>query len=82
MQKDDLMYKLDLLLTKENITMQEELELKDIQLQLDQIYLTLAINLNMAKGVLIRPRVKGLEEGERNITNFFALMKMKIINLP
>lgn len=68
MQEADLMHMLGHLLAKENI-LDEELELKNIQLQLDQIY------LDMVKGAFIRSRAKWLEEGERNTIHFFALEK-------
>lgn len=51
MQEADLMHMLGHLLAKENI-LDEELELKNIQLQLDQIY------LDMVKGAFIRSRAK------------------------
>ncbi len=66
------MNRLELLLTKENIMSDEELELKDIQLKLDQIY------VDMAKGAFIRSRAKRLEEGERNTNYFFAHEKRNI----
>lgn len=62
MHKADL-NKLDLLLTKENIFLEEEL--KDNELQLDQIYLA------MAKGAFIRFRARWLEGRERNTHCFF-----------
>lgn len=48
----DLMYSLNLLLNKEHINLEEELEIKNIQLQLDQFY------LDLAKGAFIRSRAK------------------------
>ena len=65
----ELMHKLHLLLTKININLEEELEIRKIQLQLDQMY------LDLAKGAFIRSRAKWLEEGEKNTSYFFALEK-------
>lgn len=62
-----MMHKLDPLLAKENITLEE-----NIQSQLDQIY------LDMAKGAFIKSRANWLEEGERN-TNIFLLLRKYIL---
>lgn len=48
-------------MSKENIAPEEELDLKAIQIQIDQIY------TDLAKGAFIRSRAKWLEEGERNL---------------
>lgn len=67
----DLMYSLNLLLNKEHISL-EELEVKNIQLQLDKFY------LDLAKGAFIRSRAKWLGEGEKNTNYFFALEKRNV----
>lgn len=64
-----LMNKLTQLMSKRNINREEEIELKAIQIQIDQIY------TEMAKGAFIRSRAKWLEEGEKNTNYFFALEK-------
>lgn len=66
------MHKLNLLLNKEDISLEEELEVKDIQIQLDQCY------LDLAKGAFIRSRAKWLEEGEKNTSYFLALEKRNV----
>ena len=71
-QEKDLTEKLSLLYSKDNITQEEEIELKNIQMQLDHFY------LNLAKGAFIRSRAKWLEEGEKNTSYFFALEKRNI----
>lgn len=45
------------------------MELKEIQLKIDQMY------KDLAKGAFIRSRAKWLEEGETNSSYFFALKK-------
>lgn len=45
------------------------LEVKEIQLKIDQIY------IELAKGAFVRSRAKWLEEGETNPNYFFALEK-------
>ena len=57
------------LLSKEDNTEEEKLEIKKISLQLDDLY------LNLARGAFVRSRAKWLEEGEKNSTYFFALEK-------
>lgn len=64
-----LMNRLTQLMSKGNINPDEEIELKAIQIQIDQIY------TEMAKGAFIRSRAKWLEEGEKNTNYFFALEK-------
>jgi len=61
-----LMNKLTHLISKGNINPEEEIEIKAIQIQIDQIY------TEMPKGAFIRSRAKWLEEGEKN-TNYFLL---------
>ena len=56
-------------MSKENITDEEKVEIKNISLQLDELY------LDLAKGAFIRSRAKWLEEGEKNSSYFFALEK-------
>ena len=56
-------------MSKENITDEEKVEMKNISLQLDELY------LDLAKGAFIRSRAKWLEEGEKNSSYFFALEK-------
>ena len=65
----DLMNNLSLLLSKETTSSDDEIELRALQIQLDNIY------LDIAKGAFIRSRAKWLEEGERNTSYFFALEK-------
>ena len=50
---------------------EEELEVKEIQLKIDQIY------IELAKGAFVRSRARWLEEGETNSSYFFALEKRK-----
>lgn len=64
--------KLNTLLSKGLVNQDDRIELKNIQLQLDQFY------LNLAKGAFIRSRAKWLEEGEKNTNDFFALEKRNI----
>ncbi len=65
----DLLSRIGFLLSKPNLSFEEELELKEIQLKIDQIY------IELAKGAFARSRSKWLEEGEANTSNFFALEK-------
>ncbi|MEQ2285269.1 hypothetical protein AMECASPLE_030083 [Ameca splendens] len=70
--ESDLMHKLNLLMGKQQLTSVEELELKNIQLQLDQFY------LDLAKVSFIRSRAKWLKEGERDKSYVFALEKRNV----
>lgn len=60
------LYKLSV---KEKITEEEELERKDISLQLGEYY------MDIAKGAFIRSRAKWLEEGEKSSKYFFSIEK-------
>lgn len=64
----DLLQKLDLL-TKENNTEEEKLDITKISLKLDELY------TDLAKGAFVRSRAKWLEVGEKNSNYFFALEK-------
>lgn len=65
----ELLNRIGLLLSKPSLSSEEELEIKDIQLKIDQIY------TELAKGAFVRSRAKWLEEGETNSSYFFALEK-------
>lgn len=48
-----------------NLSQEEELELRELHLQMNQTY------LNIARGAFVRSRAKWLEEGEVNSSYFF-----------
>ncbi len=64
-----LLCRLNELLSKENVSEEEKLELNKIHFQINELY------LDLAKGAFIRSRAKWLEEGVRNSSYFFALEK-------
>lgn len=63
------MHRVNCLLSINPLSPEEEIELKEIQIKLDEMY------LNLAKGAYIRSRAKWMEEGETNSSYFFALEK-------
>ncbi|XDV29606.1 hypothetical protein PO909_032701 [Leuciscus waleckii] len=65
----ELVNRLNVLLAKDKITEEDDMEIKKFNLEFDRAY------LEMAKGAYIRSRAKWLEEGEKNSNNFFALEK-------
>ncbi len=69
-----LLCRLNELLSKENVSEEEKLELNKIHFQINELY------LDLAKGAFIRSRAKWLEEGERNSSYFFALEKRKSLS--
>ncbi len=64
-----MLCRLNELLSKENDSEEEKLELNKIHFQINELY------LDLAKGAFIRSRAKWLEEGERNSSYFFVLEK-------
>jgi len=68
-KESELFNIINILLTKSTLSSDEEMELKEIQLKIDQMY------KDLAKGAFIRSRAKWLEEGETNSSYFFALEK-------
>lgn len=68
-KESELFNRINILLTKSTVSSEEEIELKEIQLKIDQMY------RDLAKGAFIRSRAKWLEEGETNSSYFFALEK-------
>ncbi len=64
-----LLCRLNELLSKENVSEEEQFELNKIHFQINELY------LDLAKGAFIRSRAKWLEEGVRNSSYFFALEK-------
>ncbi len=69
-----MLCRLNELLSKENDSEEEKLELNKIHFQINELY------LDLAKGAFIRSRAKWLEEGERNSSYFFALEKRKSLS--
>jgi len=65
----ELVNRLNVLLAKDKITEEEDLEIKKLSLEFDRAY------LELAKGAYIRSRAKWVEEGEKNTSYFFALEK-------
>lgn len=65
-QEADLLLKFNCLLKKNNLTSEEELQLKDIQIQLDQIH------LDIAKGAFIRSEAQWLRT-EKGILVYNAI---------
>jgi len=68
-KESELFNRINILLTKSTVSSEEEVELKESQLKIDQMY------KDLAKGAFIRSRAKWLEEGETNSSYFFALEK-------
>lgn len=71
MQEADLMHKPDLMLTKESITLEERLELKDSSYSwLKCLYLV--------KGLFIRSGAKWIDEGKKNTKDFSSSQKINL----
>jgi len=67
-----LLDELEKLLSKEILSIEEEIHLSKLRNEIDDFY------LDLAKGAFIRSRAKWLEMGEKNTSYFFALEKRNI----
>ena len=65
----ELLSRIGFLLSEPDLSCEEQLEVKEIQLKIDPIY------IELAKGAFVRSRAKWPEEGEQTQTTFFALEK-------
>lgn len=68
-KENELLNRIQELLSKQNPTEDERVNLKTCSEQLDKIY------IDLAKGAFIRSRAKWLEQGEKNTSYFFSLEK-------
>lgn len=67
-----LLNDLEKLLSKENLSTEEETYLSDLRNEIDDLY------LDLAKGAFIKSKAKWLEMGEKNTSYFFSLEKRNI----